>query len=71
MKSSGTTKFWKAYRELPSSVREVARKNYWLWQANPQHPSLYFKKIGKLWSIRVGIAHRALAVKVTDGFCWV
>ncbi len=71
MKSSGTTEFWRAYRDLPVSVREVARKNYRLWQQNSRHPSLHFKKTGKLWSIRVGIGHRALAIETSDGYCWV
>jgi len=56
---------------LPVSVREVARKNYRLWQQNSRHPSLHFEKAGKLWSIRVGIGHRALAIETSDGYCWV
>jgi hypothetical protein len=71
MKSSGTTKFWRAYASLPAAVREVARKNYQLWQDDPKHPSLHFKKIREVWSIRVGISHRALAIETADGFCWI
>jgi len=37
---------------------------------NPRHPSLQFKKIGKVWSIRIGLHHRALAVALPDGFLW-
>src|SRR5690348_5148781 len=71
MKSSGTTRLWKTYRELPASVRELARKNYRLWISDPRHPTLHFMRIGVLWSIRVGIGDRALAVETADGFCWV
>ena len=35
------------------------------------YPSLHFKKVGKLWSVRVGIDHRALAVKDGDDYIWV
>jgi hypothetical protein len=27
--------------------------------------------VGKVWSVRVGIHHRALAIEVEDGFLWV
>jgi hypothetical protein len=30
----------------------------------------HFKKIGKYWSVRVGIHYRALAVEVEDGLLW-
>ncbi|KAF1083057.1 MAG: hypothetical protein GQF41_0824 [Candidatus Rifleibacterium amylolyticum] len=29
-----------------------------------------FKQIGRLWSVRVGIRYRALAVEVADGLLW-
>ena len=38
---------------------------------NPRHPSLRFKKIGGLWSVRAGFAHRALAVEDGSDFIWV
>ncbi len=37
---------------------------------NPRHPSLHFKKVGRFWSARVGLQHRALAVEVEDGLLW-
>jgi hypothetical protein len=33
--------------------------------------SLQFKKVGEMWSARVGQAHRALAVEDGTGFIWV
>jgi hypothetical protein len=41
-----------------------------LLKADPSHPSLHLKKVGKLYSARVGIAHRALAVESQDGPAW-
>jgi hypothetical protein len=42
-----------------------------LLKEDPSHPSLHFKKVGELWSARVGAAHRALAVPDGDDFVWV
>jgi hypothetical protein len=52
-------------------VRELADKNFRLLQSNPRHLSLQFKKVGNVWSARVGLAHRALAVKDGEDCLWV
>lgn len=44
-------------------VQKVAGHNFDLLKENPTHPSLHFKKVGKLWSVRVGPHYRALAVE--------
>ena len=31
---------------------------------------MYFKRVGRLWSVRVGIGYRALAVDSDDGPVW-
>jgi len=62
--------FWSSYESLPSTVQKVADKNYELLKLNPKHPSLHFKKIGRYWSVRVGIHFRALAVEIDDGLLW-
>jgi hypothetical protein len=31
---------------------------------------LHFKRVGRLWSVRVGLGHRALAVDGPDGLVW-
>lgn len=66
-----TSQFWTCFANLSEDVQNVARKNYALLKDNPQHPSVHFKKIGKFWSARVGLTHRALAVEDEDGFIWV
>jgi hypothetical protein len=70
--SQGTEEFWKLYRDLPLGVRQVARKNYRRWQADPFHPSLHFKKVGRdNWSIRVGLSYRAIGLFMENGaFVW-
>jgi hypothetical protein len=64
-------RFWNLFANLPESVQRVARKNFDLLKDDPSHPSLHFKKVGKLWSVRAGISHRALAVEDGADFIWV
>jgi len=66
-----TKRFWEYYGSLTKQVRELADKNFQLLKRNPNHPSLHLKKIDKLWSVRVGMTHRALAVKDGEDFIWV
>jgi mRNA-degrading endonuclease RelE of RelBE toxin-antitoxin system len=67
MKSLTTPDFWKAYTDLSPDMQEKVRKAYQLWQSNPMHPSLHFKKVGKnLWSVRISGGYRALALKKGD-----
>ncbi len=62
--------FWAAYESLPTSVQELADQNYEILQANPLHPSLRLKKVGRYWAVRVGLHYRALSVEVDDGLLW-
>jgi hypothetical protein len=59
--------FWSAYDSLPASIQRLADRNYEILKDNPNHPFLHFKKIGRYWSVRVGIHYRALSVEVEDG----
>ena len=70
MKSSTTPDFWKSYADLTPEIKALAKRAYRIWAANPRHPSLCFKRVGALWAIRVGNAHRALAVQQGDTFYW-
>lgn len=49
----------------------MADKNFLLLKSDPHHPSLHFKRIGELWSVRVGIHYRALGIDVEEGVYWV
>ncbi len=66
-----TSRFWKCFEKLPSPIQKLAKENFQLLKTNPRHPSLHFKKIGELWSARVGISHRALSVEDGENFIWV
>lgn len=66
-----TTQFWKCFENLPELVQSVSRKNFDLLKKRPSHPSLHFEKVGKLWSVRVGMDYRALAIEDGEYFIWV
>jgi hypothetical protein len=73
MRSVATLKFWRLYQELPSEVRQNARRAYQLWLRNPRHPSLQFKKVQReqpVFSARVGIDFRALCILEGDTATW-
>ena len=70
MKHLATPRFWDGYHSLPQKVRETADRSYALLKQDPHHPSLHFKKIGKLWSVRVGLHHRALAAEKDGDLVW-
>ena len=71
MKHFASSRFWALYQALPSDVRELADKSFRLLKTEPTHPSLHFKKLGKVWSARVGSHYRAVAVQIDDGYLWV
>jgi len=75
MQHRANTDYWHAYRVLPKEIRSRADKQFSLRKANPQHPSLQFKKVGErhgqeIWSARVTLTYRALAIKRSDGYLW-
>jgi hypothetical protein len=70
MRHFASPAFWEAYDKLPEQVRALADKNYALLKTNPRHPSLQFKKIGRFWSVRVGLRYRALATEADGDLVW-
>jgi hypothetical protein len=65
-----SSRFWACYRALPRNIQELADTAFQRLKQDPYHPSLRFKKIGRVWSARVGNHHRALAIDVGDGLLW-
>ncbi len=66
-----TARFWASLARLPEPIQRLARENFDLLKKDSAHPSLHFKKIGDLWSARVGINYRAIAVEDGLDFIWV
>lgn len=65
MKHYASSRYWALYEALPKTVRALADKNFALLKSDPTHPSLHFKRIGRLWSVRVGERYRVLGTDVT------
>lgn len=65
-----TPEFWDYYYQLPTQIQSLADKNYQLLKADPKHPSLHFKRVGRLWSVRVGRKYRALGFNKPEGVFW-
>ena len=57
----------------PASVRRQARDAYRLFQTDPNHPGLKFKKLPPhedLWSVRISDQYRALGRWRGDVILW-
>jgi mRNA-degrading endonuclease RelE of RelBE toxin-antitoxin system len=73
MKSSVTKTFRKQLRDLPTFVQEQAAKAYALWQEDPYHPSLQFKRVSQrqpIYSARISLNYRALGLLESDRIYW-
>ena len=60
------------YRSLPKGVQALADEKFSLLKSDPRHPSLRLKKVGRYWSVRVGIHHRAVGLDASahGGVAW-
>jgi len=70
VKHKASRKFWLSYNELPVEVQQLADRSYATLKKDPRHPSLGLKKVGRFWSVRVGLHYRALAVEEGDHLVW-
>jgi hypothetical protein len=73
MKSSVTKTFRKRLSDLPASVQEQATKAYALWQEDPYHSSLQFKRVSQrqaICSARVSLNYRVLGLLESDYIYW-
>ena len=69
MKSVVDTRFRKAFRRLPVSIRKHARQAYRFFMDDPYHPSLHFKRVGRdlpIYSARVTLDYRVLGIRDGD-----
>jgi hypothetical protein len=73
MQSRTTQRFWRLFMGLPIGAQRDARRAYRLFQSNPAHPGLQFKKLQgeeNIYSVRIGLDYRALAVRREDRIVW-
>jgi len=62
--------FRSQYHRLPRHIRDLADQNFELLKSDPRHPYLHLKKVGRHWSVRVGIHYRAIGVESPQGILW-
>jgi hypothetical protein len=70
VKHLASSEFCASYEALPPAVRKLADANYALLKRDPRHPSLHFKRVGRYWSVRVGLHDRALARETGGDMLW-
>ncbi len=70
MKHHARRSFWQYFAQLPEGIQELAHKNFDLLKQDERHPSVQLKRVGKLWSARVGLDYRALAYDSQQGLVW-
>jgi hypothetical protein len=73
MQSRTTRQFWRLFSDLPFDAQRDAKRAYRLFQANRAHPGLQFKKLegeDDIYSARIGLEYRALAVVKKDRIVW-
>lgn len=73
MISRTTHRFRKSLADLPDEVRARARVAFALFRQNPYHPALQFKQVHPsqpIFSVRVGLGYRALAVREGETLIW-
>ena len=71
MKHRASPRFARLYRALPQEIQQLADRGYQMLLQDPRHPSLHFKRIGRVWSARVGLHHRALAAERNEEIVWI
>lgn len=70
MRHRASGKYWRHYEKLPAEIQRLADEKYALLKSDPRHGSLHFKKVGRFWSVRVGIHYRAAAVQEGEDLVW-
>lgn len=73
MISHTAARFRKAYRQLPAPIRKQAKEAYKLFQQNPRHPSLRFKRVHltqPIYSVRASLDYRAVGIHEGETLIW-
>ena len=73
MRSRRTARFKSLFEELPTEVQHSAKRAYVLFQRDPAHPRLQFKRLRaarQTYSIRIGLGYRALGIRFDETLVW-
>ena len=71
MRHLASLSFWVAYEALPERIQRLADRTFDILKVDQRYPALHFKRIGRYWSVRIGLHYRALGVEVEEGLLWV
>jgi hypothetical protein len=74
MRSQATPRFWRLFHALPAEVQRLAVKAYRLWQVNPHHPSLRYRRLeGRedLVTVRIGDHYRVVGLLEPGVVIWI
>ena len=74
MKSRRTRRFHECFAQLPSDIQSRARQAYQLFEDNPAHPGLRFKRVHQteqIYSVRVSERYRAVGVLKDEAMVWI
>jgi len=73
MRSRRTARFKNLFEKLPAEVQQNAQQAYRLFQRDPAHPRLQFKRLRadrQTCSIRIGLGYRALGIRFDETLVW-
>ena len=70
MRHRATPRFWRCYGDLQDEIQRRADESFARLRHDPRHPSLHMKRVGDLWSVRIGLHHRALALEDGPDLTW-
>ena len=59
-------KFWAFFYKLPENIQKLARTKFETLKSNPRHPSLHFKKVYSIWSVRINDFYRAVGYDIPE-----
>jgi hypothetical protein len=69
MHARTTRQFWRLFRDLPPEIQADAKRAYRTFRTNAALPGLPFKKLegeDDVYSVRIGLNYRALAVRAKE-----
>jgi hypothetical protein len=73
MRFRRTARFRSLFEKLPAEVQQSSQRAYVLFQRDPAHPRLQFKRLRadrQTYSIRIGLGYRALGVRFDETLVW-
>jgi hypothetical protein len=73
VKSFARPSFWQAFARLDDRTRKAARRAFRLFEQDPEHPSLRFKKLAghdRVWSVRITAQYRAVGERRGGTISW-